>query len=130
MEFKTVVKIVGRFTLWTDEESKRLQSLIFRTSSVKVNGITGNFVEESVLAFFQVFPALYNEVVGLTINDVFLVIESFDISASSNAFAKAVITIEYLDILVNKGYLRKEKNLNDENVYFPTERYLIYAGII
>jgi hypothetical protein len=122
-------RTTGRFTLFSDEKSLELQKIITPTGSVKVNNTAGDFVKECVLSYFQCFPALYKEVVGMTIETVLLSVETFDIPGPTKEYAKAAISDEYLNELVKCGFLRKEI-YEDKCIYFPTEIYLKNCGLI
>jgi hypothetical protein len=120
---------VGNFILFKDEKSLETQDRIIPTGSVKIHNTAGDFVKESVLVYFQCFPALYNEIVGMTIETLLLAVKKFDISDTNKDFAKAAISIQYLDELANEGFLRKEIYEN-KSIYYPTEKYLRNCGLI
>lgn len=124
----------GSSFIFTDEASKLLESqLIKPPEEVTVLGTVGEYKAETLASLFQIAPALYGRIYGLTQESLKFVANKFDTGGTS-AFAKGILDDqelfeELIEALVEQELIRQEQ-FESEKVYFPTGNYLKHCQLL
>jgi|GEM_PF-3884605 len=135
-----------KIALYRDRQSSSLESRIIPRGTIKIRGVLGYLDWSCLLAYLQIFPVIHGKIIGLTAGGLWTATETVDFSQFTfepkpdddypdidfniKELARSCIKRDAFKRIVNTGHLRMRLDRDRVPVYFPTAKYLEFAGLI